>query len=118
MAIDLKRFKEAINSKKSAGMKSKTEMVQKTVNGKKNIGTLTQAVEEDGASYYSKTKEKNGNQKVKTFTKLETEDGPEYEMKKTYKPLLSSNYKEVDKEISKRKGEKKMDEMKKFMNKK
>jgi hypothetical protein len=99
-----------------SSMKSKTEMVQKTVDGKKATGTLTQAVEDGGASYYSKTKEKNGNQKVKTFTKLETEDGPEYEMKKTYKPLLSGKYKEVDRTISARRGERKMDAMKKFMN--
>jgi len=118
MAINLKKIKEAIDAKK-AGMKSKTEMVEETVDGKKTTGMLTQAVEdeEEGASYYSKTKEKNGEQKSKTFTKLETEDGPEYSMKKNFKPLLGVKYKEVDKEISARRGERKMDAMKKFMNK-
>lgn len=107
----------ALPSMKTGVLKSKTEMVQKTVDGKKTTGTLTEAVEDDDlkASYYSKTKEKNGNQKVKTFTKIETEEGPEYSMKKNYKPLLSGKYKEVDREISARRGERKMDAMKKFM---
>jgi uncharacterized protein involved in high-affinity Fe2+ transport len=119
-AVNLKKIKEAIDSKKSAGMsKSKIEMDEETVNGKKTTGTLTEAVEDEDldASYYSKTKEKNGEQKVKTFTKMETEDGPEYSMKKNFKPLLGVKYKEVDKEISPRRGERKMAEMKKFMNK-
>jgi hypothetical protein len=108
----------ALSSMKNGVSKSKTEMVQKTVDGKKTTGTLTQAIQDDDlkASYYSKTKEKNGNQKVKTFTKIETEEGPEYSMKKNYKPLLSGKYKEVDREISARRGERKMDAMKKFMN--
>jgi hypothetical protein len=97
-----------------SSMKLKEELVQKTRNGKVT-GTSTEAVVDAGTSYYSKTKEKGGNQKVKTFTKTESEDGPEYEMKKTYKPLFGSKYKEVDRSISASRGERKMDAMKKFM---
>ena len=103
-------------SSMKGGLKVKQEFVQKTRNGKVT-GSSTEAVvdESTGTSYYSKTKEKGGNQKVKTFTKTETEDGPEYEMKKTYKPLLSSKYKEVDRSISANRGERRMEAMKKFM---
>jgi|TARA_R110000868_G_scaffold409572_1_gene695340 hypothetical protein len=103
-------------SSMKSGLKVKEELVQKTRNGKV-IGTSTEAVVDEpaGTSYYSKTKEKGGNQKVKTFTKTESEEGPEYGMKKTYKPLFGSKYKEVDKSISASRGERKMDAMKKFM---
>ena len=97
-------------------MKSKIEIVQKTKDGQVT-GTSTEAVEEEGSSYYSKTKDKGDNQKVKTFTKRETEEGPEYQMKKTYKPMFSNKYKEVDRSISASRGERKMDAMKKFINK-
>jgi hypothetical protein len=99
-------------------MKSKIEILQKTKDGKVT-GTSTEAVvdESTGSAYYSKTKERGGNQKVKTFTKIGTDESPEYEMKKTYKPLFSSKYKEVDKSISANRGERKMDAMKKFINK-
>ena len=97
-------------------MKSKIEIVQKTKDGQVT-GTSTEAVEEEGSSYYSKTKDKGNNQKVKTFTKRETEEGPEYQMKKTYKPMFSNKYKEVDRSISASRGERKMDAMKKFINK-
>lgn len=103
-------------SSMKGGLKSKEELVQKTRNGNAS-STSTEAVvdQSTGTSYYSKTKEKNGNQKVKTFTKTESEEGPEYEMKKTYKPLFSSKYKEVDKPISANRGERKIEAMKKFM---
>jgi hypothetical protein len=99
----------ALSSMKTGVLRSKTEKVDRTaVDGKKTktTGTLTIGIkdEDSGASFYSKTKEKNGEQKAKTFTKIETEEGPEYSMKKNYKPLLSGKYKEVDREITARRG--------------
>jgi hypothetical protein len=104
-------------------VKSKVDIAEKTSDDKL-AGTSSQAVvskDESGqtTSYYSKTKESGDNQKFKAFTKTESEgESPRYEMKKAYKPLFSSKYKEVDKPISASRGERKIEEMKKFLNNK
>jgi hypothetical protein len=105
-------------------VKSKVNIAEKTSDDK-SAGTSSQAVvskdESTGqtTSYYSKTKENGDNQKFKAFTKTESEgESPRYEMKKAYKPLFSSKYKEVDKPISASRGERKIEEMKKFLNNK